>query len=233
MRLLESNDVLQPPERLSDSNPLPGIRIKVVAQKNKAGIRMVPHGVPPKVPAVHVRDDNEFFILFLIHDGISLAGEDSPETQRQADVRKGDGLREKRSDLLVAETGDAAADARHQEGVLRMRRGELDEFIHVGPDGLHAPLHRRDGITLALLAHTLAPDGAETGLRKRCGAAGVMPLQVAAEDENLLGAQALDPLRRDPGRSRFLVEEVIDVGVVKGVVVHISIVFIIIYVVLS
>ena len=42
-----------------------------------------------------------------------------------------------------------------------MMLGIGDEFLHVWTDGFHAALHRRDGITLALQAYTLAHDGTE------------------------------------------------------------------------
>ena len=45
--------------------------------------------------------------------------------------------------------------------LLRMHRGELDELVHVGPDGFHAALHCRDGEALTLKADALPINGAE------------------------------------------------------------------------
>ena len=75
------------------------------------------------------------------------------------DVTEADGTSEQRGYLSGGEACDAAADAGHQEGHLGMAVGETEELIHVGLDGVHAPLHGWDGIALSLQAHALAHDG--------------------------------------------------------------------------
>ena len=89
-------------------------------------------------------------------------------------------------DFTGRETGDAATDAGHQELVLLMVGRELDELVNIGFDGLHAALHRRDGITLSLQSHALAHDGAKAARGNPCGTATVSACQVAAKDKNLI-----------------------------------------------
>ena len=115
---------------------------------------------------------------------------------RQADVFQRPGAGEERRDLVVAEAGDAAADAGDIEEQFRMRLGESDEFVHIGLDGLHAALHRRNGIALALQPDSLPHHGAELPPGHIGGPAAVPAGQIAAEDENLVRPEFRNEIRR-------------------------------------
>jgi hypothetical protein len=103
------------------------------------------------------------------------------------DVRRIVGGREEGRDLLVGEAGYAATYARDEEDELRMGLGEGDELIDVGLDGLYAPLHRGDGVTLALKSDSLAPDGAKLAIGGIGCSASMSACEVAAKYEDLVG----------------------------------------------
>lgn len=126
-----------------------------------------------------------------------LTAADSHEALRQADVVEADRFGKKRGDFAVPEPGDAAADAGDIEEAVRMRLGESDEIIHIGLDRLHATLHGRDGVALALKAHTASPDGSELEVCRPGGPAAMHAGQVAAEDKDLIAPQFRDMLRRE------------------------------------
>ena len=75
------------------------------------------------------------------------------------DVRYVDGTRKQRRNLLRREACDAAPYLGDEEGQLRVYVSETDELLHIVQDGVHAALHRRDGITLSLQANALSHDG--------------------------------------------------------------------------
>ena len=74
------------------------------------------------------------------------------------DVRHVDGSRKQGRNFLWREACDATAYLGDEEGQLRMHVGETDELLHVGQDGVHTALHRRDGVALSLQAHALTHD---------------------------------------------------------------------------
>ena len=108
------------------------------------------------------------------------------------DVLHIDGSRKQWRNLGVGEACDAAADARDQEGQLRALFGKSDELVNVGFDGVHAALHRRDGIALSLQTNALTHDGTKLldGYPRR--SATVHALQVAAEHKDFVFAEAID-----------------------------------------
>lgn len=121
-----------------------------------------------------------------------VAGED--------DVGDGEGGREEGCDFFGAEAGDAAAYLCDVECEVRVSDGKTDELVDVGSDGVDASLHGGDGIRLSLQAYTLAHDSAETAPGHACGAATMLPGEVAAEDKYLVGAQRGDAV----GGERFI-----------------------------
>ena len=84
-----------------------------------------------------------------------------------------------------------------EEGQLRVHVSETDELLHIGQDGVHAALHRRDGIALSLQTHALTHDSTEFFNGYSSCATGMHTCKVAAEDENLVVLKAIDMLRRD------------------------------------
>lgn len=113
------------------------------------------------------------------------------------DVLHVDGSRKQRRNLGVGEACDAAADARDQEGQLRVLLGKSDELVDVGLDGVHTALHRRDGVALALQPNALTHDGAKLLDSYPRRSATVHALQVAAKDEDFVFAEAMDVVGRD------------------------------------
>ena len=97
--------------------------------------------------------------------------------------------------FLVSESGDAAADACHEECQLGMAGGELNELVHVWLDGLHSALHGGNGITLALQTDALAPDGAKALARDMGGTSAMSTCQVAAKHENFTRIQCRNSIR--------------------------------------
>ena len=74
---------------------------------------------------------------------------------------------------------------------------ETDELLDVGQDGVGTALHGGDGIALALQTHALSHDSAEFFNGDSCCATGMHTREVAAEDEDLVIAEAPDVVRRD------------------------------------
>lgn len=101
---------------------------------------------------------------------------------------------EERGDLCRRETGDAATDLGDEEGHFRMLPGKPDEVVDIGGDGLHAALHGRNGIALALQSDALPPDGAEALPGQPCGPATVQSAEIASEDKDFTGPQRGDPI---------------------------------------
>ena len=67
-----------------------------------------------------------------------------------------------------------------------MLMGKDNEFLHVWTDGFHAALHRRDGVTLALQAYTLAHDGTEMQAGYTGSTTTMHASQIAAKHKNLV-----------------------------------------------
>ena len=108
-----------------------------------------------------------------------------------------DGTSEQRRDLVRGEACNAAADARDQEGQLGMLLGEDDELLHVGKDGTHTALHRRDGIALSLQANALSHDGPKPFKSDTGCTATMHALQVAAEDKDFVSVESPNVVWRD------------------------------------
>ena len=68
------------------------------------------------------------------------------------------------------------------------------KLIDVGTDGLRASLHRRDGVALSLQAYAHSHLGSETAVGNPGRTASVHSAEVAAEDEDLVGGEIVDPL---------------------------------------
>ena len=108
---------------------------------------------------------------------------------RETDIVTVKRFAEERGDFFVPEARNAAAYARHVEEQLRVLPGEGDELIHIGFDGLHAPLHGGDGVALAAETNAAAHHGTElTPGDIRCAAA-VHSGEVASEHEDFIGLQ--------------------------------------------
>ena len=103
---------------------------------------------------------------------------------------------EQRGDFFIREACDAAADASDEERQFRVLLGECDELVHIRTDGVHAALHRGDGIALTLQANALTHDGSKLAVGDVGRTAAVHSLQIAAEDENLVRLQRCDTLGR-------------------------------------
>ena len=88
--------------------------------------------------------------------------------------------------FLVSESGDAAADACHEECQLGMAGGELNELVHVWLDGLHSALHGGNSVGLSLQAHTLPPHGTKAVISQTGCAAAMMTCQITTEHKNLI-----------------------------------------------
>ncbi len=99
-------------------------------------------------------------------------------------VLHADGILKQRGDVVGRESGDAAAYRSDEERLLGMFLGIADELIDVGPDGLHATLHGRDGITLTLRTVAVAHHCAEVKASHACGTTSVHTGEVAAKDED-------------------------------------------------
>ena len=67
-----------------------------------------------------------------------------------------------------------------------MSLGIGDESVHVWTNGFYAALHRRDGITLALQAYTLAHDGTEMQAGNAGSSTTMHASQIAAKHKNLV-----------------------------------------------
>ena len=113
------------------------------------------------------------------------------------DVFHLDGASEQGCDIPWTESRDATAYFGDQEGQLGMLFGEGDELVDVRNDGLHTALHRRDGIALSLQSNALTHDGAKPLDGDPSSAAAMHALQVAAEDKDLILAEAGDVFGRD------------------------------------
>ena len=118
-----------------------------------------------------------------------------PEAGRQVDILHVAGPGEERGDLCRRETGDAATDLGDEEGHFRMLPGKPDEVVDIGSNGLHAALHGRNGIALALQSDALPSDGAEALPGQPCGPATVQSAEIASEDKDFTGPQRGDPIR--------------------------------------
>ena len=94
-----------------------------------------------------------------------------------------------RSDFIIREACDAAADASDEECQFEVLLGELDELVHIRTDGFHAALHRGDGIALTLQANTLPHDSSELAVGDICSTASVHTSQIAAEYKDLVRLQ--------------------------------------------
>lgn len=110
----------------------------------------------------------------------------------QDDVRLVVSLGEEGGYLVVAETGDAAADAGDEERQVGTAGGEGDELVNVGLDGVGASVHGGDGVALALKADALSPHGTELLVGNTGGTAAVLAREVAAKDEDLVLLQRGD-----------------------------------------
>ena len=124
------------------------------------------------------------------------------------DVREDAGGGEEGGDVFVAEAGDAAADAGHEEGQFRMAVGELDEVLDITVDDRQREVHRRDGVTLALQADALAEDRAETLTSGSRGATQMEACLIAAEYEDLPGLQRQNVPRSDSRQGLLLREDI-------------------------
>lgn len=101
---------------------------------------------------------------------------------------------EERGDLCGGKPGDAATDLGDKEGLFRMLPGKPDEVVDIGGNGLHAALHGRNGIALALQSDALAPDGTEALPGQPCSPAAVQSAEIASEDKDFTGPQRGDPI---------------------------------------
>ena len=79
---------------------------------------------------------------------------------------------------------------------------KVDEFVHIGADGLHSALHGRNGIALPLQTDTLPPHGAEASACDPRGTTGVHAGEVAPENEDHIVAEFRDTVGcgTPPGR---------------------------------
>lgn len=125
------------------------------------------------------------------------------------DIGQTVGPGKERGDLFYAVAGDSAANARHEEGQLRMAVRKQDELIDLAGDGPDGTAHRRDGITLPLQAAALSVHGAEVLQREACGAAVVVSGLVGAEHEDLARLKRGDDIRGHAHRGLLLGEEVV------------------------
>lgn len=123
-----------------------------------------------------------------------LPSQHLPEAGRQMDVLHVAGPGKERGDLCRCEAGDAATDLGDEEGHFRMLPGKPDEVVDIGSNGLHAALHGRNGIALALQSDALPPDGAEALPGQPCGPATVQSAEIASEDKDFTGPQRGDPI---------------------------------------
>ena len=103
-------------------------------------------------------------------------------------------LCKQRGDFFIREACDAAADASDEERQFRVLLGECDELVHIRTDGVHAALHRGDGIALTLQANALTHDGSKLAVGDVGRTAAVHSLQIAAEDEDFVRLQRCDKL---------------------------------------
>ena len=87
--------------------------------------------------------------------------EDLRETLRKTHILQPQRLFEQGRYFFVPESCDAAADAGDIEELLRMILGKRDEIIHIRFYGLHAALHRRDGVALTSETDSAAHHGTE------------------------------------------------------------------------
>ena len=110
----------------------------------------------------------------------------------QDDVRLVVGLGEEGSDFVIAEAGDAAADAGDEERQVGTAGGKGDELVNVRLDGIGTSMHGGDGIALALKADALSPYGTEMLVGDAGSTAAVLAGEVAAKNENLVLLQGGD-----------------------------------------
>ena len=115
---------------------------------------------------------------------------------RKAYVLHAKGIGKQRSNLLVPESGNPAADARYIEEKFLMRLGEGYELCHIRLYGFHSALHRRDGVALTLQANALTHDGAELPPGHPRGTAAVGTMEVRPKDEDFILLQFCDIVRR-------------------------------------
>ena len=120
-----------------------------------------------------------------------------PKRFWQADIAQINGSLEQWCDFFVLEAGNAAADAGDEKMHFGMFLGKDDEFIYVGLDEVHAAVHSGYGVTFALQAHTLSPDGTKLIEGNTGGTSAVHASQVAAENKNLIVGQRFYKLWRN------------------------------------
>ena len=114
------------------------------------------------------------------------------KVSRQDYVVYAESRAEQRGYFSGRESGYAAAYARHQKCLLRMRLGVFDELVNVRGYFVHTSVHGGYGIALALHTDALSHDGAEIADCRTSGSAAVHPGQIAAEDEDFFGLECGD-----------------------------------------
>ena len=72
-----------------------------------------------------------------------------------------------------------------------MRKSKIVKLIYVGLDGLHATLHGRDGVTLALKPNPLAPYSAKALTSQPRSPTTMSPGKIAAKYKNLVFSKFL------------------------------------------
>lgn len=120
-----------------------------------------------------------------------------PKRFWQADIAQINGSLEQWCNFFVLEASNAAADAGDEKMHFGMFLGKDNEFIYVGLDEVHAAVHGGYGVTFALQAHALSPDGTELIKGNTGGPTAVHACQVAAENKNLIVGQRVHKLRCD------------------------------------
>ena len=107
------------------------------------------------------------------------------------------GRGEERGNLGIGVAGDAAADARDEEGKVGVADGEPDELLHFALDCSKGAAHGGDGVAPALESATLAHYGPELLQSDARGIRTVVAIFIAAEDEDLPSLEFAYPYRSD------------------------------------
>lgn len=121
-------------------------------------------------------------------------GRRSAELDRKSDVARGLTVPEEAPNLVDGVAGDAGADLRNPEGEVGMVVGVLVQVVDVETDDLET-VHGWNSVGLSLPSDPLAEDGTEAVDGVFGGPSPVNALEVGSEDEDVVGAEFVDPVR--------------------------------------
>lgn len=129
---------------------------------------------------------------------MSCVQDEVDELLRQANVGQVDGVGKERGNVPCAESGDAAADACHEEVQPGVCPCEGDELVGVRSYGVDTSVHGRYAVGLSLQSVPLSEDGSEASPGEECGSSPVHAFEVAAEDEDFIFLQSGDEFGSNP-----------------------------------